>query len=144
VKIVDLNILIYSVNADAPHHRTALNWWQEQLSGDETVGLPWVVINGFLRITTKQRLFPNPLSVEEAFGVADEWLAQPNVILINPGEKHWEILRGLLLKNGTAGNLTTDAHLAAMAVEYGSTLYSFDNDFLRFQPELRFVNLICP
>ena len=138
--MTDLNILIYSVNSEAPQHRTALDWWQAQLSGDESIGLPWVVVSGFIRITTQPRLFPNPLSVEQAIGIVDDWLAQPNAILVNPGEKHWEILRRLLLKSGTAGNLTTDAHLAALAIEFGATLFSFDNDFARFQPDLNFVN----
>ena len=69
----------------------------------------------------------------------DSWLAQPNVELVAPGPKHWPLLRGFLKSTGTAGNLTSDAHLAAMAVEHGATLHSADNDFKRF-PGLDHVN----
>jgi len=33
---------------------------------------------------------------------------------------------------GTGGNLTTDAHLAALAIEHGAELCSCDADFSRF------------
>lgn len=75
---------------------------------------------------------PRPLSVEDALGVVDRWLGQPRAQAVHPGERHAEILGRLLESAGTGGNLTTDAHLAALAIEHGATILSFDRDFARF------------
>jgi len=116
MKIVDLNLLIYAVNRDAPHHGLALQWWEKCLADTETVGLPWLVILGFLRIMTNGRIMPNPLSSEQALDIVNEWLKCPIVRIISPTERHWSIFRQIIRPLGTAGNLTTDAHLAALAV----------------------------
>ena len=42
------------------------------------------------------------------------------------------ILARLLLSAGTAGNLTTDAHIAAIAIEHQAEVLTFDKDFARF------------
>jgi hypothetical protein len=109
------------------------------LSGDEPVALPWAVLIGFLRISTHVRVLPNPLTTEQAVVIVDGWLAQPAVRVLQAGVEHWRILRDLLLEAGTAGNLTTDAHLAAIAIENGAELNSTDRDFGRFRG-LRWVN----
>ena len=133
MKVVDLNLLIYASNTDAPHHTRAREWWERALGGSESVGLAWVVVLGFLRLTTRTGLLPRPLSFEQATGAIDEWLAQPVVVVLLPGERHWSILKSLLGPIGAAGNLTTDAHIAALAVERGGTVYSSDRDFGRFE-----------
>ena len=132
MKLVDLNLLIYAVNRDSPNHEAARSWLENVLSGDERVGLPWVVLLGFLRITTSRLIMPRPLPVGQALDVVDGWLAQPQVQVLHPGEDHWRHLRILLLDCGAAGNLTTDAHLAALAIGNGATVCSTDNDFGRF------------
>ncbi len=139
MKIVDLNILIYAVNEDAPDHRKAKKWWENCLSETETVGLPWVVILGFLRITTNPRIMRMPLAHDQAIGLIDDWLKQDPVRIVRPTDSHWGILKHFILHLGTASNLTTDAHIAALAVERGCILYSSDNDFSRF-PNLRWSN----
>ncbi len=103
------------------------------------MGLAWAVVLGFLRLATSARIFPRPLDPEQALAVVDGWLARPCVTALAPGEEHWRILRGLLGESGTAGNLTTDAHLAALAIEHGAELCSTDADFARF-PRLSWVN----
>jgi toxin-antitoxin system PIN domain toxin len=130
--LVDTNLLVYAVDSHAPQHPKAHTWLDESLSGITPVGLPWIVIIGFLRITTNQRIMKNPLQVEDALLCVDRWLQQPCVTPLNPGERHWAILQKLLYESGTAGNLTNDAHIAAIAIEHGYTLYSADNDFKRF------------
>ena len=140
MKVVDLNLLIYAVNSDAPHHQPGRDWWEEALSEPETVGLSWSVVLGFLRLSTRPGLFPQPLTVEQAATVVEEWLGHPVIVTLAPGDRHWQLLRGLLEAVGAAGNLTTDAHLAALAIEYDATLYSTDGDFARFGPPLRFIN----
>jgi len=140
VKLIDLNLLIYATNSDSPHHSKACRWVESVLSGEETVALAWIVILGFVRITTRPGAFARPLTSEQAFDMVDGWLGRPCVAVLHPGEMHWPILRGLLEQAGTAGNLSTDAHLAALALEYGATLCSSDNDFARFGKQLRLFN----
>ena len=130
--LVDANILIYAVNRDASHHSAARAWWEATLSESEDVGLAWIVILAFLRVTTRPGILDRPLDPEAAIDYVEEWLAQPFVRLAVPAEGHWAILRNLLLEAGLAGNLTSDAHLAALAVEHGAQLYSTDHDFARF------------
>jgi toxin-antitoxin system PIN domain toxin len=137
--IPDANLLIYAVNEDTAHHRKAKSWLEAALSGPETVGLSWHVVLAFLRLTTRPSLFQHPLSLETAFVLIQEWLDQPAVIVIHPGPRHARILRDLLLPLGTGGNLTSDAHLAALAVEQGAELCSSDSDFARF-PGLKWKN----
>jgi len=136
---VDLNVLIYALNEDAPHHERALSWWEETMSSDTPVGLSWSVLLGFLRITTNPRILPRPLSPQQAVEVVDSWLAHPLTRIIEPTRQHWTILKELLAPLGTAGNLTSDAHLAALSIEHGALLCSTDNDFSRFA-KLRWSN----
>jgi toxin-antitoxin system PIN domain toxin len=132
VILLDANLLIYAVDADSPHHKRARRWLERTLSGDTLVGLPWIVILAFVRITTRAGILRTPLSIEHAVAFIDEWLAQPYVSLIGPGEAHWLVFKNLLIGGGAAGNLTSDAHLAALAIEHGCEIASSDNDFRRF------------
>lgn len=139
MKVTDLNLLIYAVNKDSPSHAAARRWWEGCLSGSDQVALPWVVILGFLRITTSGRIMPKPLTSEQAVAVVDGWMQHPTVEVISPTDRHWGIFRQMLGSLSTAGNLTMDAHLAALAVEYGATLCTCDSDFSRFR-SLDWVN----
>ena len=132
MKLIDANLLLYAVNADAPLHAPARDWLNAVLSGTETVALTWSVLLAFLRLSTRAVVFSSPLSPEEAFEVIEAWLGQPCVTVVHPTERHAVVLRDLILGAGTAGNLTTDAHLAAIAIEHGAELCSCDNDFARF------------
>ena len=131
--LIDTNILIYAINRDSPMHEPAQSWLNKQLSAGTRIGLPWLVIVAFVRLTTNHRVFPNPLSAEDAIQAVDEWLAIPHVSPLNPGDDHWQALSRLLLRVGTAGNLTNDAHLAAIAIDNACVICSADNDFKRFQ-----------
>jgi uncharacterized protein len=139
VRVPDLNLLIYAVDREASEHRAAHQWWNATLSGSETVGLTWTVLLGFLRLTTNARIVRAPLSAEVALDYVDRWLAHPATTVLEPTPRHVGILRNLLDRTGTAGNLVSDAHLAALAIEHGADLYSADRDFGRF-PGLRWVN----
>ena len=136
MKLLDANILIYAVNADATDHRSIHRWFSEALSGKETVAFAWLPLLAFLRVITKPGLFARPLPVAVALAQVEEWLSLPGVVLLEPGPRHAAILRELLAPLGTGGNLTSDAHLAAIAIEHGAELISRDTDFLRF-PGLR-------
>ena len=130
--LVDANVLIYAIDADSPHHRPARRWLEGALSGTTPVGFAWIVILAFLRLTTRSGILRKPLPPERAMAFAEEWLAQPYVRAVGPGQGHWPILRKLLQDSGTAGNLTSDAHLAAVALELGASICSTDGDFERF------------
>jgi len=130
--LLDANLLIYAVNADAPLNRKAKSWLESALSGPETVGFPWTVLLAFLRLSTRPGLFRRPLPVKTAFDVVATWLDQPSATVAHPGPRHLQVLRELLLPLGTGGNLTSDAHLAALAIEHQAVLYSSDSDFARF------------
>ena len=128
----DVNLLFYAHDPTSPHPDQSRSWWDSALSGTEMVGLAWVTLLGFIRITTNPTASPRPVPLEDALARVDAWLAQPNVRIVHPTEEHAQRLTGFLRIAGTAGNLTTDAHLAALAVEHGYTLYSADMDFGRF------------
>jgi uncharacterized protein len=130
--LLDANLLIYAVNAEAPLHRKARFWLESVLSGSETVGFSWNVLLAFFRLTTRPGLFRHPLPVDTAFDLVARWLAQPSATVVHPGPRHLTVLRELLLPLGTGGNLTSDAHLAALAIEHGAELCSSDTDFARF------------
>lgn len=139
MRVIDLNLLLYAVNRDAPAHEQVRTWWEAAVSSGDPVGLPWVVVLGSLRLSTNPSVFPSPLTVQQAIARVDAWLEHPNVRVLAPGEDHWSVLKGLLGEDGTGGNLTTDADLAALAIEHGAVLASCDADSARY-PHLRREN----
>jgi uncharacterized protein len=132
VKLPDVNLLVYAANESAAQHAPARAWVEETLSGRETVALAWPVLIGFVRVSTNPRVVQRPWSAEQAIAAVEGWLAQPPVTVVHPTDRHLAVMRDLLAPLGTAGNLTSDAHLAALAIEHGATLCSSDNDFSRF------------
>lgn len=140
MKVIDLNLLLYSINKDSAHHAKSKKWLDQVLNEDEVIGLPWIVILGFLRISTNPRIFKKALSPEIAVQILDEWKACTSVRTLHPGSEHWNILKRLISESGTAGNLTTDAHLAALTIECGAVLNTTDTDFGRF----KYLNWINP
>ena len=137
--LLDANILIYAYDADAPLHRAAAAWLEDVLNGTEIIGLPWITLWAFLRVSTNPRLWPNPKSAEEAFQVIGDLLAQPIVVVVSPEGRHAELLQRLVIDHRASGPLLTDAALAALALEQGAVLASTDQDFGRFA-DLRWVN----
>ncbi len=111
MKIVDINLLIYAINKDAPHHSKAKKWLEDSLSSDEPFGFAWIVILGFLRIVTNGRIMPTPLIPEVAIDSVNDWLLQPPSVTVAPSRNHWSIFKELLIPLGVAANLTSDAHL---------------------------------
>ena len=135
----DINLLVYAYNSSAAHHEPARNWWEACLSETRGVGLPWIVILGFLRIMTSREVLLDPLEPAEALAHARSWLARPQAHILLPGARHLDLLDGLMQAGSAAGRLTTDAHLAALAIEHQAELHSNDADFSRF-PGLRWRN----
>lgn len=138
----DVNLLIYAINRNSPFHETAREWWDGAVSAGEAA-LCWPSVVGFLRLSTNRRVLVNPLPVAKATQIVDTWLSRPDVHLLSATPAHWSILARLLRATQVGGNLATDAHLAAYAIEHGCTLCSNDSDFARF-PGLRWRNPVRP
>ena len=143
MKLPDANILLCASDETSPQHTRAVRWLEEALTGTEPVGFTWLVLLAFLRISTHARIYAVPLHPDEAFERIEGWLAQPCALVLEPTDRHLAILRGLLEPLGIGGNLTSDAHLAALAIEYGGEVCSADTDFARFRG-LRWTNPLFP
>lgn len=130
--VVDANVLLYAVNTAAMHHEASRAWLDAALAGTEVVGLPWLSLIAFMRIATNPRATRTPLSVSDAADQVTRWLDEPAALVAQPTARHAAILTGLLRDVGTAGNLVNDAHLAALAIEHGAPVVSYDRDFARF------------
>jgi hypothetical protein len=139
VRLSDVNLLLYAYDTSSTHHERARLWLEERLSGVEAFGFAWATMLAFVRLVTNPRVFESPLRVDEALDIVDAWLAAPCATVLHAGPRHAVLLRQLLEPLGTAGNLTTDAHLAALALEHDAELCSADVDFSRF-PGLRWFN----
>ena len=130
--VVDANVLLYAVDSASTHHEQTRSWLDTSLDGAEAVGLAWIALLAFIRIGTNPAILPTPMTVDEATGQVEAWLGAPGAVVAQPTARHAGLLRGLLRESGTAGNLTTDAHLAALAIEHGAEIVSYDRDFARF------------
>ncbi len=131
--LVDANVVLFAYYPRAEQHESCLRWMEEAFSGLTPVGMPWLTIWAFLRISTNPRAFEHPLTMKEAKEIVSSWLEIPVVLLLEPGERYWELLSKLLLDAQVKGPLVTDAALAALALEHGAIVCTTDRDFARFQ-----------
>ncbi|HUP65191.1 MAG TPA: TA system VapC family ribonuclease toxin [Thermoanaerobaculia bacterium] len=139
MNLADANLLLYAYDAGSQRSVSAREWLEEQLNGSEPFALAWASIHAFLRIATHSSVFVRPLAIAEAIGAVDSWLMQPAVHVLEPGPRYWSILQKLLIEAQVRGNLVSDAHLAALAIEHGATLCTTDRDFTLF-PGLRLLD----
>jgi uncharacterized protein len=139
VILVDTNLLLYATNEAAPEHGVASAWLEEQLNGDERVGLPWESLIAFHRLSTSPRILPRPLAGEAAWQIIGEWLRSPVAWIPQPTDRHAEVFGGLVGRYRPTSKLVPDAHLAAIAIQHGLEICSADSDFARFT-EVRWRN----
>jgi toxin-antitoxin system PIN domain toxin len=132
VILVDANLLLYAYHPRAEQHQNSRAWLEAMLSGPELVRFAWLTLWAFMRIGTNPRVFERPLSTAEAAAAVSSWLAQPTAGILEPGERHWDILRDLVQEGQAVGPMVMDAVIAAIAVEHGATLCTTDRDFSRF------------
>lgn len=137
--VVDVNLLLYAVVTGFPDHGRARTWWETTLNGQTEVALTAPALFGFLRLSTNPRVLTVPLAIEQALAYVRDWLGRPSVRYLAPGPGHLDLTFDMLETLGTAGNLTTDVQLAALAIEFDAEVYSNDSDFARFS-DLRWVN----
>lgn len=131
--LVDANVLLHAVNASAREHDAARAWLVAALGGGEAVAFAWTVLLAFVRVSTHRAVFTHPLTIGQATEAVERWLSTASAVTLEPTRRHVALVRGLLERSGTAGNLVGDAHLAALALEHGATVVSFDRDFARFE-----------
>lgn len=131
--LVDANLLLYAYDPRAARHDASRAWLEAALSGSALIRFAWLTLWAFLRISTNPSVYERPLSMEEAEGIVSSWLAQPVAGVLEPGERHWEILRNLTRSGQAVGPLVMDAVIAAIAIEHGATLCTTDRDFARFE-----------
>jgi uncharacterized protein len=139
VILVDANLLLYAKFSDMPQHKRTVIWLEQAVHDGIRIGLPWVSLLAFLRISTNARVYASPLPVSHAWKQVEEWLALPGVWIPHPTDQHPRILGRLLNDANVSGNLVTDAHLAALSLEHGLELCTSDSDFARF-PGVRWRN----
>ena len=137
--LVDANLLLYAVDHRSPFHAAAREWLTTALNGPARVGLPWQSLTAFVRIATHPRASAHPLPPKRAWQHVRAWLACDVAWVPTPTERHAEILGALVIDHDLRGNLVSDAHLAALAIEHGLRIYSADSDFARF-PDAAWVN----
>jgi len=130
---------MYSMNSDSEFHQRARQWWESAQTGSEHIGLTWPVMIAYLRLMTNPRIMPQPLTITEAVDDVHAWMQLPRTVMLYPGPDHVHILHSLLMAAGRGGDLTSDAHVAALALEHGGTVYSQDADFARF-PGVRWID----
>ena len=131
--VPDANLLIYAYDETSPHHAPAKRWWVDTLSGEEPVGIPWVVVLAFTRLMTHPTVCGNPLTPQEARRRVEHWFAQGHVRLLSPTPATLGRFFELLEEAGLGGNLATDALIAAHAMEHGAVVHTADLDFARFR-----------
>ena len=138
--VPDANLLIYAYQIESPQHEVAAAWLESALASPQIIGLSWPTLWAFLRINSNPRLWGGfEVPLDRLFDTVDEWLQLPNVVLVQPGPRHGQILREIMIESNTRGTRSTDAALAALAIEHAATLASTDRDFRRFSG-LRWIN----
>lgn len=132
MKIVDLNVLIYATDTESKHHDSARSWLDTAMASSSTIGLPTSVTVGFVRLVTNPRVMVRPLKPNRAIDIVESWINRSSVSVPQPTARHYTVLRELLDATGVGGNLVSDAHLGALAIEHGAELCTYDSDFTRF------------
>jgi toxin-antitoxin system PIN domain toxin len=141
VILPDINLLVYAHNRAAPQHERSRQWWEGLMGREHPIGLPWAVALGFVRLVTHPAVLVSPLPPTDALARVRTWLERDHVRIVEPGPRHLDLLHELFSATGVGANLTTDSHLAALAIEHQAELHSNDADFARF-PGLRWRNPI--
>ena len=131
--LVDANLVMWAHHRQMPDHARARDWWAQTLTATPLVGIPWPTIIAFVRLSTHPRVLERPVGVQAAWDVVGGWLSRSNVRCPTPSDRHAALLGELLQDARATGNHVPDAHLAALAIEWGLELVSADGDFARYR-----------
>lgn len=126
--IPDVNILINAYRPEGAHHTLCRAWLQAALQGSERLSLIDIVLVGFLRIVTNRRAFKTPSTIAEALEFANALYTHSNCKRVGSSEAWWKHLTELSAKLNASGNLLTDLHIAAIAINQSATVVTLDKD----------------
>jgi len=129
---VDVNVLVYAHRADLPQHEVYADLLTGLANGGEPVGLPDIVLSGFVRVITNRRIFNEPTTPSVAWDHVDRLVGSPAGLVLHPTVRHWSHFRGLAASINARGNDLSDAFIAAYAIDNNATLLSADRGFARF------------
>jgi uncharacterized protein len=137
----DVNILVHAFRADTPNHGICRLWLDGVVNGDARYGMSPQILSSVIRIATHPKVFAIPSSTDEMLEFCDILLAQSHCVVIQPGERHWDIFKRMCTEADARGNLVPDAWFAALAIESGCEWITLDRDYARF-PGLQWRVLI--
>jgi toxin-antitoxin system PIN domain toxin len=130
--LIDVNVLLYAENAHARENPAAKAWWESTLAARTEIAFEWLTIVAFLRLTANPKIFPAPLSIDQALRRIDLWLQRDHIHIVAAGPRHWPIYSKLVRDGALRGNSLNDAHLAAIAMENDWVLCSSDTGFAHY------------
>ena len=90
------------------------------------------VVLGLIRVGTSHRVFAPPSTLDEVFAFIKHLAAHSSTTWVNPGRQHLRLLEDLCRAADARGDLVSDAVIAALAIEAGATVVTYDRDFARF------------
>ena len=137
--VPDVNLLVFAYHEQSPNHESARQWWEGLVNGTETVGIPWAVSMGFVRLMANPRILDSPMTPSLALDHVKSWFQFAHIRPLDPEANHLTHLQNILNTSGSGANLVPDAHIAALAIEHQAVLHSYDSDFGRF-PGLQWHN----
>ena len=132
MNILDANVLIYAHREDSENHAHYRRWLEKLLNGQELFGVNTVVLSAVIRIATHPNIFKDPSPIKEVMAFIEQVRNSSNCLVVNPGERHWDIFCSLIRSLKLTGNAVPDAYLAALAMEWGYDLITTDQGFSRF------------
>lgn len=140
--LCDVGVLLSVMVGQSPHHDLCKQHIDSLRQGSESIGVSDLILAAVLRIGTNPRAFKPTPTVAQAFAFVDAFRSHPRAASVAPGERHWQIFKDLVVNSGIRGSDTTDAYLAALAIEHGCEWWTTDRDFRRFSG-LRWKNLLA-
>lgn len=130
--LLDVNVVLAAHRSDHPNHGVVQPWFEDLATGDDQFWVPDVVWSGFVRLSTNRRIFAVPTPVDDVFDFLRAVRCAPNHVTLAPTERHLEIFESLCRDANATGDLAPDAYLAALALDHGCEVVTFDRDFARF------------
>ena len=141
--LCDVNILLYAMIERSENHEHYKRMVESlQRSGDR-FAVSELILAAVYRIATNPKVFRPTPAIDDVLAYTNAWRRHPLAVAIAPGSRHWEIFERLVKSHRIRGSDSTDAYLAALAIEHGCEWWSTDRGFERFEV-LRWRNVIAP
>jgi uncharacterized protein len=131
--VADVNIMVAAFRLDHPHHAVVRSWFDRQLVSAESLVVPDLVWTGFVRIVTSKRIFTIPATIDDALEFVNAVRYQPNYMAVPHLPEVLDVFSDVCRTQQVAGNLVTDAYIAAVALSLGAPVVTLDRDFRRFE-----------